>query len=113
MGGDNYYASDELLRFVQHGARLLLPAMRAEKKIGDIHYPFASAYTLPIYVNAIVAFLEIGYLNRKRDRDLIITEKEAVAQSLAVGIYSLYSGLSVRPLLENPYPPVREKIKFL
>ena len=112
LGGDNYYASDELLRFVQHGARLLLPAMRAEKKIGDIHYPFASAYTLPIYVNAIVAFLEIGYLNRKRDRDLIITEKEAVAQSLAVGIYSLYSGLSVRPLLENPYPPRGKKLNF-
>ena len=113
FGGDNYYASDELLRFVQHGVRLLRPHMRTEKKIGEIHYPFASAYVLPIYVNAIVAFLEIAYLNRKRDRNLIIGEEEAVAQSLAVGIYSLYSGLSLKPVPENQYPPRGAELDFV
>ena len=112
LGGDNYYASDELMRFVQHGVRLLRSHMRADKKIGEIHYPFGSAYTLPIYVNAIVAFLEIGYLNRKRDRELILGEEEAVAQSLAVGIYSLYSGLSLKGMPGNQYPPRGEKLDF-
>lgn len=112
LGGDNHYVSDELMRFVQHGVRLLRPHMRAENKIGKIHYPFASAYTLPIYVNAIVAFLEIGYLNRKRDRNLIIGEQEAVAQSLAAGIYSLYSGLSLKAVPENQYSPRGTEVDF-
>ena len=102
-GGDNHYATDELLRFVQHGVRILRPAMREKKKIGKIHFPFASSYALPIYVNAIVAFLEIGYLNRKRDRELIIGEMDAVAKSLAVGIYSLYAGLKIEALPDGTY----------
>ena len=124
-GGDNHYASDELLRFVQHGVRLLRPKMRKKGKIGKIHPPFASAYTLPIYVNAIVAYLEIGYLNRKRDRDLIIKEQDAVAQSLAVGIYSLYRGIELHILskksenktndsliINNPWKPRTQAIDF-
>ncbi len=95
-GGDNHYATDELLRFVQYGLRLLGPKMRKENAIGPIRPPFVSSYTLPIYVNAIVAFLEIGYLNRKRDRDLLLNEKNAIAQALAVGIYSLYAGIQLR-----------------
>ena len=112
-GGDNHYASDELLRFVQYGVRLLKPEMREKGRIGKIHFPFVSSYTLPIYVNAIVAYLEIGYLNRKRDRDLIIGKQASVAQSIAVGIYSLYSGISLRPLNENPYPPQGKAIDFV
>ena len=111
-GGDNHYASDELLRFVQYGVRLLSPKMQLKKKIGKIHFPFVSSYTLPIYVNAVTAFLEIGYLNRERDRALIMKKREAVAQSLAVGIYSLYSGISLRPLLKNPYTPQSKPLNF-
>ena len=100
-GGDNHYASDELLRFVQYGVRALRPKMRKKGRIGKINPPFVSSYALPIYVNAIVAYLEIGFLNRKRDRDLIIGEQDSVAQSLAVGIYSLYRGIKLHSNLEN------------
>ena len=106
-GGDNHYASDEIMRFVQYGVRLLKPHMRAENKIGPINDPFVSSYALPIYVNAIVAYVEIAYLNRLRDRELIIGEQDAVAKSMAVAIYSLYSGLELKKNLDfaNPYPP--------
>ena len=111
-GGDNHYASDELMRFVQYGTRLLEPEMRAPGKIGKIHYPFVSSYALPIYVNAIAAYLEIGHLNRKNDRDLILGKMEAVAQSLAVGIYSLYAGLSLPKLASNPFHPHGKALDF-
>ncbi len=112
-GGDNHYASDQLMRFVQYGVRRLEPDMRASSgKIGKIRYPFVSSYALPIYVNAITAFLEIGYLNRKRDRDLIIGKMEAVAQSIAVGIYSLYTGISLKTLPSNPFPPRSQALDF-
>ncbi len=111
-GGDNHYATDELMRFVQHGARLFFHK-KPQNKIGTIHSPFVSSYTLPIYVNAIVAFIEIGYINRKRDRNLLTKERDIVAQSLAVGIYSLYSGLTLRSTKKNnPHVPRGRSLDF-
>ena len=108
FGGDNHYASDEIMRYIQHGVRLLKPYMRMNDKIGPIQVPFASSYLLPIYVNCIVSFIEIAFLNIQRDRDLILKEQEAVAQSIAVAVYSLYSGLKLKPL-----PPMHLQNKKL
>lgn len=104
-GGDNHTASDELLRFVQYGARALNQDLDHKESIGTIQPPYASTYSLPTFSNAIVAYLEIAYLNRKKDRNLIINHKEEVAQSLAVGIYSLFCGLRLRPKSYNDKPP--------
>ncbi len=111
-GGDNHYAADELMRFVQYGVRLLSPEMQTLEAIGPIQPPYASTYTLPIYLNAIVALLEIGYLNRERDRYLVLEHREQVAQSLAVGIYALYCGLKLRTLPTNPFPVKGQPLDF-
>ena len=110
-GGDNHYASDELLRFVQQGVRALNKKFQEGGDIGPIYQPYVSAYTLPIYVNAIVAYLEIGHLNRAMDRNLIIKHKKIVAQSLAIGIYSLYAGLKLNAI-KNPFTPRGKKLDF-
>ena len=113
-GGDNHYASDELMRFVQYGVRILDTSMQAAGKIGAILDPYASAYALPIYVNAIVAFLEIAHLNIDNDLDFLVGQQENIAKSLAVGIYSLYAGIQLAPLPEskNPYPPRSQALDF-
>ena len=110
-GGDNHYASDELLRFIQYGARLLSKDFRGEDGPGPIHQPYVSAYTLPIYVNAIVAYLEVGHLNKELDRKLIIKNMDLVAKSIAVGIYSLFRGLKLREQ-ENIFKPKGEALNL-
>ncbi len=110
-GGDNHFASDELLRFVQYGVRLMEPAKRANGAIGPIQTPFVSTYAIPTFVNAICAYLEIGFLNRDRDRALVINSRDAVAKSLAVGIYSLFRGISLRGNY-GPYRPRGKPVNF-
>jgi hypothetical protein len=95
-GGDNHYASDELLRFVQFGIRVSNQKGRGKSTPGPIRPPFVSTYGLPTLVNAINAYLEIGHLNRERDRNLIMQRTDDVAKSIAVGIYSLFRGLKLR-----------------
>jgi len=95
-GGDNHYASDELLRFVQMGVPIQVPERRAPGSMGEIVPPFVSTYGLPTFSNAIIAYLEIGHLNRDRDRTMVLQNSEELARSLAAGIYSLFRGLSVK-----------------
>lgn len=95
-GGDNHYASDELLRFVQMGLPAQVPARRTPGSMGEIVRPFVSTYALPTFTNAICAYLEIGHLNIARDRSLVIEDDDAVAKSLAAGIYSLFRGLKLK-----------------
>jgi hypothetical protein len=109
-GGDNHLASDELLRFAQFGTRRMLKK-KAEKILGPIQDPYVSTYAMPTFVNAINAYLEIGHLNRARDRALVIGEKEVLAKSLAAGIYSLFTGLKPAPGKE-PYRPRGKPINF-
>ncbi|MCB1308158.1 MAG: N-acetylmuramoyl-L-alanine amidase [Leptospiraceae bacterium] len=110
-GGDNHLATDELMRFVQYGVRRLEPGMRSDAAIGPILNPYVSTYSLPTFVNAICAYLEIAHLNRLRDRKLIIQHRDEVARSLAVGIYSLFRGLHLRGEI-GPYQPRGNPIQF-
>ncbi len=96
FGGDNHYAGDELLRFVQYGVPLIDPQMRSKGAIVPIQPPFVSVFALPIYTNAITAMLEIGYINRWKDRRLLSTKLDPTARALAAGIYSLFRGLQLR-----------------
>ncbi len=96
FGGDNYYASDELMRFVQMGLPIQVPARRAPGAMGEIVPPFVSTYGLPTFANAIIAYLEIAHLNRTRDRTMVLENQEELAKSMAAGIYSLFRGLKVK-----------------
>ena len=111
FGGDNYFASDELLRFVQYGVRELNPAKRPNNAIGPMQPPYVSTYSLPTFTNAICAYLEIGYLDRSRDRSLVMETGDEVAKSIAVGIYSLFNGLKLKKHY-GPYFPKGKKLNF-
>lgn len=104
-GGDNHYASDELLRYLQYGLRQLSPEMRKPAAMGGIVPPFVSTYGLPTYINAISAYLEIAHLNVKRDRQMVLTKQDEIARSLAVGIYSLFAGMELKKDYKGPYRP--------
>lgn len=113
FGGDNLYASNELLRFVQYG---LSDRLRDEKKqppkLGPIQPPYISTYSLPTYTNAICAFLEIGFIDNERDMKYIIGEQRIVAESLAVGIYSLFMGINPNKKKDLPYIPKGKRLGF-
>ncbi len=105
FGGDNHYASDELLRFIQYGLRIQKPHLRKNNAISEIIDPFVSTYGLPTLVNAICAYLEIGHLDVKRDRELVLSYQDDIAISLAVGIYSLIEGLELKKDYKEPFKP--------
>ncbi|WP_442915955.1 N-acetylmuramoyl-L-alanine amidase [Leptospira sp. GIMC2001] len=113
LGGDNLYASNELLRFVQYGLRRHVKDEKGNPpSLGPIQPPYISTYSLPTYINAICAFLEIGYIDNDRDMKYIQGHKKQVAESLAVGIYSLFRG--VKPIHKKgmPYIPKGKQVNF-
>lgn len=112
FGGDNLYASNELLRFVQYGLRDQVREKSAPAKLGPIQPPYISTYSLPTYTNAICAFLEIGYIDNDRDMKYLLENPRVVAESLAVGVYSLFRG--IKPIRKKgiPYTPKGKKLGF-
>jgi len=91
-GGDNAFASYELIRFIQYNL----------KKQGDRDKelmpgkPYVSIWIVPQHVNAICAYLELGYLRRWQDRKRLSKKQDQIAEGLAVGIYSLFTGIKVK-----------------
>jgi len=90
-GGDNCYASNELIRY------MLLSLYKSgfshrELVLGK---SYVSTWIVPLHVNAINAFFELGYLYRARDRYMLTEKQEELAEGLAVGIYSLFAGLDL------------------
>jgi hypothetical protein len=97
FGGDNHYASDELLRFLQYRMRSLHSADKKKYDApGPVQPPYISAYALPEYINAISAYIEVGFLNRDTDRMYMTRDSSEMADALAAGIYSLFAGLPVK-----------------
>lgn len=92
FGGDNAYASYELIRY-------MLTALKNKGVRGRSHCPgksYVSTWIMPLHVNAVCAFIELGYLNRWRDRRMFIKNRDDLAEGIAVGIYSLMIGLEPR-----------------
>ena len=89
FGGDNYYATYEILRYVLYS--LGLEGVEGKTKIPG--KPFISTWSVPLLVNAVSAYIELGYFDRKWDRDVLINRQEEIADGIAVGIYSLLAGL--------------------
>ncbi len=89
-GGDNLYASREIIRYI-----LLALNMRGlkhpDQRLGP---PFISVWHVPLLVNAVNAFLELGYLSRRHFRYLLTQKQDEIAEGIAVGIYSLFAEIS-------------------
>lgn len=112
-GGDNLYAGNELLRFVHYGlSKRILMETGSIPELGPIHSPYISTYSLPTYLNAITAFLEIGYIDNERDMKYIEGYMKVVAESLAIGIYSLFMGTSPLHKEDFSYRPKGKKLGF-
>ncbi|MDV6235735.1 N-acetylmuramoyl-L-alanine amidase [Leptospira ellisii] len=110
FGGDNHYASAELMRFVQYGLR----KRKTEEEFpepGPINKPYLSTYALPTFINAISAYLEIGYIDKEKDMILMTKRRKDVAISLAAGVYSLAHGIKIKQQ-DYPYVPTGKKINW-
>ena len=96
-GGDNCYASNELIRY------MILSLGKSGFAHRDLVLgkPYVSTWIMPLHINAINAFFEMGYLYRPRDRYMLTVKQEELAEGLAVGIYSLFTGLQLR---ESSFP---------
>jgi N-acetylmuramoyl-L-alanine amidase len=88
-GGDNFYSANEILRY----------ALWSVNKSGYSHKdlriapPYISAWIVPLYVNAISAYVELGYIKMPSYRHVLTDMQDSVAEGIAVGIYSLFTGL--------------------
>jgi len=109
-GGDNFYSSQELIRFIRlslmNNFRTLYNTAnaRADEILGKHGEPFVSDWAIPLFTNAITAFIEVGYLSNPKDRMLLKNNQDAIAEGIAVGIYSLFAGVEIKkqPNLETP-----------
>jgi len=109
-GGDNLYASEELLRFIRKG--LLVNHVYSAWNLPKIEPPYISTWSVPTYINAVSAFLELAYLNNSRDFNRISKYKKEHAEAIAVGIYSLVHGIKAPPSAQKSLMPWGKPIDF-
>ena len=108
FGGDNAYASYEIIRYILYSLFIegySHPGLVPGK-------PYVSVWIMPIHVNAINAFLELGYFSRSKDRYILKKKQDRIAEGIAVGIYSLFAGM--RPKTESfRYRPRGKRIDLM
>ncbi len=101
-GGDNFYSSEELIRFIRSALwddikttnGCYAAKTNVDEYAGPHASPFVSDWAIPLHVNAITAYVELGYLSNAKDRKLLKEKQQLIAESVAVGIYSLLTGLN-------------------
>jgi N-acetylmuramoyl-L-alanine amidase len=106
-GGDNFYASQEIIRF-------MLASLNNNKLNHSVQRPgnpYGSVWSLPLLVNAVVAYIELGYLSQPRFRYLFSKKQDELAEGIAVGIYSLFTGVKYRDK-RFKYAPKGKRIDF-
>jgi len=89
FGGDNYFATYEIIKFVLYSLNEAGVSHR-DKIPGK---PYISTWSVPMLINAISAYIELGYLDRKWDREVLLYRQDEIAEGVAVGIYSLFTGI--------------------
>lgn len=113
LGGDNLLAGQELLRYVRkslwldyenRGVSFASREVSPRTYLGPHHAPTAADWAMLLFSNAVVAYLELGYLSNSSDRWLLTRRADVIAEGLAVGIYSLCMGLQPRLHSEVPAP---------
>lgn len=110
FGGDNYYASAEIIRYILYSLGIN-NLYHADQRLGK---PYISVWTMPLFVNAINAFIELGYLARPRFRYLLTSRQDEIAQGVAVGVYSLCAGIVPKqaPIRDRPKGKKIDLIKY-
>ncbi len=91
LGGDNLYAGNELLRYIRQG--LVKDKVDTKSSLPVLRRPTLSPWTMPTHINAISAYLELGFLDNPNDYRRLTQHPDTYARSLAAGIYSLLYGL--------------------
>lgn len=109
-GGDNLYASQEILRYIRQS--LLINGKKDFSNLPPILYPYLSTWSVPTYINAISAYLEIAYINQDADYQRMLTMKDEMAEAIAVGIYSLFYSLEQDSANRKKQLPVGKSINF-
>ncbi|MDH5716025.1 MAG: N-acetylmuramoyl-L-alanine amidase [Spirochaetia bacterium] len=109
-GGDNLYASEELLRYIKKS--FILNKVSSKKTAPRILNPYISTWSVPTYLNAISAYLELGFLDNPYDRKRILNNKDEYAEGLAVGIFSLFYSLDIKKIESEKDEPKGEPIDF-
>ncbi len=104
-GGDNAYAGNEIIRFIQHSLAKN-GAGTGNRKPGK---PYVSVWAVPVLVNAISAYIELGYLKRREDRNIMVQRQDEIAEGVAVGIYSLLAGIRLDQG-DDPWMPRGKRI---
>ncbi len=92
FGGDNLYATTEIMRYILHSLHL----DKQDHPHQRITSPYISSWSVPLLVNAITAFIELGSLANERHRYLFTSKQDEIAEGIAVGIYSLFSGMKLK-----------------
>jgi hypothetical protein len=64
-----------------------------------------------LLINAISAYIELGYLDRKFDRTILTQKQEEIAKGIAVGIYSLLTGFE-EISIKSKFRPSGKAIDF-
>lgn len=89
FGGDNSLASYEIIKYIL----LSLDKKGISRKDKIPGKAFISTWSIPLLVNAVCAYIELGYLNRSWDRNILLHRQDKIAEGVAVGIYSLFAGI--------------------
>jgi hypothetical protein len=100
FGGDNLYASSEIIRYILYSiyqSGNYYPGQKLGK-------PYVSVWSLPILVNAITAYIELGYLRNAKDRFILNNKQNEIAEGIAVGIYSLFAGIKPKNIKLKDLP---------
>lgn len=105
-GGDNNYAASEIIRY-------MLAALEM-RGIKDVYAkdPYYSSWLLPVLLNAINAYIEIGYLTDYRFRFILTEKSDAIAEAVAVAAYSLLAETSGKNSGLFINPPKKERINL-
>ena len=89
FGGDNNYAAAEIIRFMLYSLNIHGEHHPHQK----LTRPFISTWSIPMHINAVSAYIELGSLSNTRHRHLFTKKQNELAEGIAVGIYSLFTGI--------------------
>lgn len=92
-GGDNTYAAHEIIRYTM----MSINNTGYKSKDLTIAPPYISVWSVPLYVNAISAYIEFGYIRMPSYNYVLTKMQDTVAEGIAVGIYSLLAGVDLKP----------------
>jgi len=117
-GGDNLYTGMELVRYTKQALwrdfvissakeksyekstkKLFKTKKDAQKSVkqylGPVHRSVAADWAVPLFGNAVTAFLELGYITNKKDFAILRNKLDVIADGITIGIFSLVNGLKL------------------